>query len=240
MKSSRWCRRLFQVAYQALSGRDHPAVARFSDGEDLFRCFELIDCGVPPLEERTRDHQPFMEWYCLRGYLLPLGRHDLLAYPLTVQKGESPDFLLIGPDGVRIGLEITQSTRDGLLPRLKREPGVAWLGRGPDGRAGWAGDEAEQDWCDAVSSAVEKKLRVIGAPHWHPAERQELVIYDNTFIPGLDWARARAFLQARLPALLARSPTPVKPLGLSLLTDTLLVHDLAGAWRELPFDPEWA
>jgi|SRR5215813_4696632 len=50
------------------------------------------------------------EIFCLGVLLKTIAPDGLIAYPLTVDKGESPDFMLLCPSGERVGLEVTEAT----------------------------------------------------------------------------------------------------------------------------------
>src|SRR4029077_1445475 len=62
-----------------------------------------------PMRAECRKHY-HEEQYAAALYLLLLGRHGVLSYPLRLDEGESPDFMLGWPSGETSGLEVTRAT----------------------------------------------------------------------------------------------------------------------------------
>ena len=81
---------------------------RRSDVERFWR--EVRDV---PRRTNGRKHY-HEERFCLGLYLLALATHDLLTYPLRVEQGESPDFMLTWKSGETTGLEVKRATQASL------------------------------------------------------------------------------------------------------------------------------
>ncbi|MGO9605835.1 MAG: hypothetical protein ACLQAT_21015 [Candidatus Binataceae bacterium] len=69
--------------------------------------------SVREVPGRTAGRKPYQEErYCLGLYLLAQAANGLLKYPLRVEQGESPDFMISDLSGAMIGLEITRATSE--------------------------------------------------------------------------------------------------------------------------------
>lgn len=66
--------------------------------------------SVPGRTQGRKHHHE--EQYSLGLYLLALGEHALLTFPLRIEQGESPDFMRTWPSGETTGLEVTRATTE--------------------------------------------------------------------------------------------------------------------------------
>jgi len=192
-------------------------------------------------EGRRHYHQ---EQYCLGLYLLALGRHGLLDYPVTVRKGESPDFVLIDRSGETSGLEVTRATEPWIqlkMTRADRESqrrGLAAKNSARDAESviiglselGWVGDEPEDQWCFLMRRAIERKITKLHT--FAPASRNDLLVYDDTPLPAVDRRKVLAALNPWARDLKART----RLLGrISIAISLDLLFDVGGKSRILPF-----
>ena len=121
-----------------------------------------------------------METFNLRQYLTTLAANGQLDFPLTVEKGESPDFMLAHGGGEPRGLEVTEATTKSWQRELTETEGneecsKATLGRGD----GWVGDSAERQTCAAILRAMRRKATKVRAGKYRPASQYDVLVYVN-------------------------------------------------------------
>ena len=128
---------------------------------------------------RTKDEK---EAYCLRRYVLTLAAHGLLPFPLSIEKTETPDFIVMGVEAY--GIEVVEATdpndqREYTL--AARSGNDAWFDGdfGGRGKGGFIGDRPEQLWLAYVRQAIENKLRL---KFRTPSTR--ILIYSNSNAGG--------------------------------------------------------
>src|SRR5208282_5092146 len=161
------------------------AFRRRSDVERFWR--EVRD--VPRRGNGRRHYHE--ERFCLGLYLLALATHEMLSYPLRVEQGESPDFILAWKSGGTTGLEVTRATEPSLQRAMtaadrefaRREGEAARYGGEPEPVAifpslmGYANDQPERLFCWLIGECIEKKLDRL--PNFKAASCYELLIADN-------------------------------------------------------------
>lgn len=160
-------------------------------------------------------------WQAARA-LAALGEAGLLGFPLEVVHRDRPDFFF-RMAGDEVGVEATEAvSQSGAAARVTRDrnvPGAAvdasifkpgtepWkrknlirhlksVGRRLTGR-GWAGDEVEREWVDAIAGVVAAKAKSIHEPGYDLRRRMWLLVEDNLSLPALE-------LEKALPALCER------------------------------------
>lgn len=233
-----WVRRAFRRLYQELSGRDHPEVLSADSAPTLVRRLAWIDDEVPPRHRRERRHQAHQEWYCARRYLLALAAAGHLRFPLTVRKRESPDFLLMGPEGGRIGLEITEATTPEYQRHLTMTEGDGKLHPlGPPD--GWAADAPERALAAVAADCAARKFgRMARHRDWARADRHDLLLYNNGPLPPPDPGALLNRLQAALVPIYEAHAQAAWPQGgpgrVSLLTGGVVLYDVLGVAQALP------
>jgi hypothetical protein len=192
-------------------------------------------------EGRSHYHQ---EQYCLGLYLLALDRHGLLDYPLTVRKGESPDFVLIEKSSAVIGLEVTRATEPWLqraMTRADRESQRRELAARNPGRdaepviiglsdLGWVGDEAENQWCLLMRRAIERKTTKLHK--FATAARHDLLVYDDTPLPAVDRRKALIALDPWVRKLKSDTPRVGR---ISIIISLDVLFDVGGRSQILPY-----
>jgi hypothetical protein len=196
---------------------------------------------VPRRTEGRRHHHE--EEYSLGVYLLALGKHGLLEYPLTVRKGEAPDFVVIEKSGEVTGLEVTRASEGWLQREMttadreyrRRELAAEGSGREPEpviielSQSGWIGDEAENQWCILVRRAIERKITKLSK--FAATARHDLLISDDTPLPT-DRRKVLAALDPWARDL--KSKTPM--LGrISIVVSLDVLFDIGGDSRILPY-----
>jgi hypothetical protein len=198
------------------------------DKGELLQRFEAVGIAVPP--RTSGKNQDAEEMYCLRRYLLPLAEEGFLRYPLSIAKGERPDFDITWPDGSVTGLEVTKATTG------EYEEDCTHFARGEDTRhyessesmmslswVGWAGDSAEREWADYVLLAIKRKSKLVRS--YTRVGVCDLLIYDNTPTPAPNLKRAVELLGAQ------RSRSPETHDGdatrmVSVIRDPSLIYDV--------------
>ncbi len=150
----------------------------FDSAEHLLDYFRSVGEMVGPRKgpsKRTHDQK---ELYNLRQYLPTLAANGHLRFPLTVEKGESPDFLLTDGVSKKWGLEVTEATTQEWQREMTVTEGDE-TSLQPLGRDGWAGNSAERETCAAILRAMRRKARKIRAGGYRPASRYDVLIYVN-------------------------------------------------------------
>jgi len=211
---------------------------RRSDVERFWR--EVRD--VPRRGNGRKHHHE--ERYSLGLYLLALASQEMLTYPLRVEQGESPDFMLTWRSGETTGLEVTRATEPSLQRAMtaadreftRREAEAAKSGGEPEPGAilpsllGYANDEPERLFCWLIGECIEKKLDKL--PNFKAASCYELLIADDlpvgadsraAFAAMREWVRS---LQPRKGCAFAR---------ISVIKSLDVAFDLGGDFRLLPF-----
>jgi hypothetical protein len=201
----------------------------FASAGDLIRQLSEIDYSVPRRTEGRRSHH--RERYCIVRYLTALARSSLLEFPLRVVKWEHPDFLLHLPDGTVTGIEIVEAgtERAQLAGEEIRLPGEALRGRG------YVGNEPELALTETILDSVASKVEALNRGHYARADRYELLIYDNShLVPLADLGALAPFLKSVLTERLRQKQTERAFGSISVLRDSDLLYDCAGASTVLP------
>jgi hypothetical protein len=95
---------------------------------------------------------------------------------------------------------------------------------------GWAGDEAEKQWCVLVRRAIETKLGRF--PGFRPASRHDLLIYDDTPLPAVD---RRKVLLTLVPWA-SKLKRQMRTLGkISVIVSLDVLFDVGGESRIFPY-----
>ena len=153
-------------------------LAIFSSADDLVSYFSDVGAAVGPRKGPDKRTQDQKELYNLRQYLPTLAINGLLSFPLSVEKGESPDFLLTDAKAGTWGLEVTEATTKDWQRELTMTEGAesSLVGLGRDG---WAGNSAERETCAAILRAMRRKARKIRAGGYRSVSRYDVLIYVN-------------------------------------------------------------
>lgn len=219
----------------------------FRSAEDVSGFWDKYRTVPGRIDGRKRHHE---ERYCLGLYLLALADHDLLTYPLSVDEGESPDFMLSWPSAEVTGLEVTRATE----PRLQRpitenEKAVRKLEleafaaeKAPEltfastalSAFGWADDQADSEWCSLFKAAIEKKLSKFSK--FRPAHRYDLLVYDDTPVSPVHRKTILSEMRPYLERLQRENPKLGKT---SFVVSLDLIFDVGGECRRFPY-VEWS
>jgi hypothetical protein len=187
---------------------------------------------VREVPKRTDGRTPKQyERYYLALYLLALANRELLRYTVEVVEGESPDFMLRWESGETAGLEVTRAT-DQSLQR--------WLSRSekeyPGGRAimpsplGYWGDQLEDEWCNFVREAIEKKVAKLS--EYRSAARHDLLISDDTRAGAGDRRKVLALLAPWARDFKRKEPRLGK---ISVVASLDVLYDIGGESRMFPY-----
>jgi hypothetical protein len=211
------------------------------DRTGLFSEFGEYGISVP---DRTQPKDPFAEeLYCLRRFLFPLAESGRLEFPITVTKGESPDFRL-SRAGMTTGLEVRKATAAEFEADLTR------LARGRETKhyesdldegamnlsfAGWACDGAEREVVEYILASIAAKLELLDS---YSVDACDLLIYDNTPTAAPDLGKIAAVLPARFKDPL-RSAKGQSFGVISVIRDPWLIYDIGGTPAILKYNPEW-
>jgi hypothetical protein len=188
---------------------------------ELLRQLASIDIAVPLRSQgRTKDH--CQRWSICR-FLSTFADSALLQYPLRVDPGDRPDFLLTSRN-VRIGVEVTEAVATDLAkadalqhrkgydavrffqrvlpgdPPLSRQE-IEKIAKGEMSGEGWGGDSVERDWVDVMTFFSLSKAERFAQEGFRKYYRNWLLIYDNWELPALDEDKAALFFHSQLLAL---------------------------------------
>jgi hypothetical protein len=180
----------------------------FQNHSDLIDFFSKIDFIVP---KRSGGRKSFhREKSCLKFYLEKLIGNNLINFPLSIIKSESPDFFLI-ENTIKKALEITDCTTESYQKALTElanneeyrsiEPLDIYnlenesegkklfkegLRKENDPLVGmpWIGDAVEVEWTKIAYKRIMEKLVKINKPNFQDADICELLIYDNSHVGG--------------------------------------------------------
>lgn len=209
----------------------------FTSAGNLNRQLSAIDFSVPRRTEGRRSHH--RERHCIVRYLTTLARSSLLEFPLVVKKWESPDFLLHLPDGTVTGIEITEAGTEHVqrtATLLEKSPPGSFMeggeirlpGEGLRGR-GYVGNEPELELARLILESVAGKTEALNRGHYTAADKYELLIYDNSHLPLIDLGVVAPLLKSALTGWLRQSQTERAFASISVLRDSELLYDCAGA-----------
>jgi hypothetical protein len=110
---------------------------------------------VPARRRRTKRDE---ERYCLALYFLALATHRKLRYPLRVEEGASPDFIVTWSSGKTIGLSVIKATEMWVEHEVAKVDG-------------------KPDWFSYVRRAIESKVQTLKSP------RSDLLVYEDEPLP---------------------------------------------------------
>jgi hypothetical protein len=187
---------------------------------DLFRQLRAVDLDVPSRTKRTTEQ---VQRSSICRFLSTFADSELLRYPLKLEPGDRPDFVL-SCRAVPVGIEVTEAVPTDLaradalqehrgydvvrffqrfrpgeparpLPEIERIAQGLVLGEG------WAGDSVETDWADVMTYFSLAKADKFSRPGFRTFSSNWLLIYDNWELPMLNEAKAARFFQAQLAAL---------------------------------------
>ena len=196
---------------------------------------------VPARRRRSKGDE---ERYCVGLYFLAQATHGKLEYPIGVEQGESPDFMITWRSGKRTGLEVTKATNMWVQREMtraddeyvKRERAARLSGVEPKGviiglsDLGWVGDQAEEEWLSFVEQAVQRKLSKL--PNFRAASQHDLLVYDDTPLPAIN----RQKVIPRLGVWLSETRRSNPALGrVSIIVSLDLLFDSGKTLELLPF-----
>ena len=166
----------------------------FQNDSELLEKLSSIDCSVPGRTKgRKSNHR---ERYCLKIYLMQLFQNKLLKFPLKIKKEEAPDFLVLCFDEI-IALEVTDAAAEDYqraMTELEKSPPGTMLEKGihklvkPGEELtgpGWNGNSVEIEWVSVILNSIINKTESLNQPHFKPADRYELLIYDNSDVSAM-------------------------------------------------------
>jgi hypothetical protein len=212
----------------------------FRSAEDVQRFWKKHQ-NVPRRIDGRKHHDE--ERFNLGLYLLALSDHGQLTYPLCIEQGEeheSPDFMVTSPLGEVTGLEVTRATEQWLQREMKkgekefqrRESQAAKTGGEAEPVAillsteGWAGDQAEKEWCSIFRAAIERKICKL--PNFRSDSRHDLLVYDEAPLPGPDWGKAITAMRPFVRRLQEDNPKLGK---ISFVVSLDVLYDVGGEAR---------
>jgi hypothetical protein len=158
---------------------------------------------VPARRRRSKRDE---ERYCLALYLLALATYRKLKYPLRIEEGESPDFLIAWSSAKSTGLDVIKATE-------------IWVQRE------MTNGEARPDWFANVR-------RAITLASSDQTYRRDLLVYDDIPLPAID----RLKVLPNLSRWLSETRNTYRQLGrLSIIVSLDLLLDSANGMEVLPF-----
>lgn len=189
----------------------------FSNQQEIFDYFHYLGNTIPSRYERHSDRNSRIEIYCIEQYLVTLAHHDMLAFPVTVEQTDAPDFI-IGFGATMVGVEVTSASTTDYQN---------WLNSitGKDGGYGYhkhslVDVKPEEECCDSVLERVQKKTaKLAGYQKNYPdIHRFDLLIYENT-----DYQLEKNVL---FNMLMARTPNDSGFNNISVIASNLLLYSV--------------
>jgi len=214
---------------------------KFTTVVDVQRFWQSVRSVPWRTEGRKHFHE---ERYSLGLYLLALAEHELLTYPLRIEQGESPDFMLTWPSGELTGLEVTRATEQWLQRSItlsekeyrRREAQAAASGGKPEpicvplSQAGWVGEDPEREWCSLIGRAIEQKIAKLAG--FRPASRHDFLISDDTPLPAVDRRKVLAAISPWAHRLTQKAPAFGR---ISVIISLDILFDLGGTSQIFPY-----
>lgn len=166
-----------------------------------------LNISVPlRTEGRTTSHTE--RWVMCR-LLSTLGKHSLLAYPLTLIHQDRPDFILRESSG-STGIEVTEAVSEqyakfcalaergfsdnvldsghfrwGLqIKNTKEMQGI--LRQNSLSSTPWFGESPEREWALCIENTVRKKLEKLANSDFEKFPKNGLAIYNNLHMPNVN------------------------------------------------------
>lgn len=110
-----------------------------------------------------------------------------------------------------------------------RKPGEELRGRG------YVGDEVERELAGLILRAIEDKSAKLNQPHFAPADRYDLLIYDNSHLAVMaEFEDLAPMLREQLLEKAPIGPGPRYFSEVSILSDSYLHYDAAARSSLLP------
>lgn len=205
---------------------------------------------------RTSDHT---EPWVFAHLLSTMSAAGELSFPLTLEKGERPDYVLSGANGER-GVEVSELVPAALAQAVKIrnkefpdarvdsslfKPGVSHrpreevrsLLRDCASGFGWEADSVEREWAQACGERAANKVQALASRGYSLYPENWLLLYDN--LPGpdlsLDTAAGLAYQELRL--CFGAQPGFCRVV---VLSHAHLVEFRANSMRVLAVVPPWA
>jgi len=197
---------------------EHGNKIKFENTSDLIEKLSKINSSAPGRIQGRKSHH--REKFCIKFYLLTLSQNNLLRFPMSVTKSESPDFFILS-NGETTALEVTEASTEDYqraMTELEKCPDGTLLeshsifNHGMDSQKGeykkalrtpgkklngegWVGDSVEKEWIDIILNAIDKKISDLNKPNFQTASRYELLVYDNSHVAEM------VHLKAAIPLL---------------------------------------
>jgi len=152
------------------------------------------------------------EYACIALYVNALIQtaNPLVGWPLSILKGESPDFSLTFTGLSVIGVEhttVTSTKYQQFRAESLKHPieEAVWLDRFKLGGAptsevnsGWVGNEVEREWTTLAFQSVTEKLGKLNRQHFKKHARNELLLNTISYLPNVELQVAVPMLAAKL------------------------------------------
>lgn len=159
---------------------------------------------VPARKHRSKRDE---ERYCLALYLLALATYRRLKYPLRIEEGESPDFMMTRSSGKTTGLEVTKATEMWVEHEVAKVDG-------------------KPDWFSYVRRAIESKVQTL------KSARSDLLVYEDEPLPLIEQVQSLTSLRDWLTGI----KTANARLGtISIIVSLGLALERGGNFQYLPF-----
>ncbi|MDP3552639.1 hypothetical protein [Methylocystis sp.] len=193
------------------------------DGQHLVETLRAIDITVPRSSDgRKTWHR---ERWTICRLLATLAEGSRLSYPLSLVKGERPDFVL-DMTIRKVGVEVSEAIPQGYqkyvhkAEKLGRKvfhiPNSVAFGKpirqseiqrmlDEKSSNAWVGDESERAWAEFLIGLIDHKLKKLSSKEFSVYESNWLSIYDNMPWP-IDFEDAVAALSGSLQGYWTRSP----------------------------------
>lgn len=210
--------------------------------ENINEIEDRIATLIPSFDLRDK---ALLEEYNLLIYFKLLLINHSINLPITITKGESPDYVVENGNN-SFGIEITHATVDNHFNNLKKQQdyphsiveidknGVSHLRKEHEGLCcePFFGDEAERLWANLMSTTLANKTFTFSKPGFTKFNKNILLIRDFTNLPIRDF-KSPVYL------LINNNRPEIKNYFNEItiiLSDNCLIHDVFGKCIKLNLD----
>ena len=149
---------------------------------------------VPPRNENRKNiHR---ELYCLFKYLKCRIKSNEIVFPFSIEKSESPDFILIDENGNSEGIEISEITTEEYQRKLSKDTKSNAPFRFELSQS-YLGDSVEEEWATISERIIYDKLNKLNSK-FKKYQKNNLVLYSNTDLPSIDYQKGKEKLINKL------------------------------------------
>lgn len=163
----------------------------FSDRQQFDNIITNLDLAVPNRDKGGKSFH--RERVSAIRYLKAAVHFSQIDFPFSIQKSESPDFIIQLKTGQTIGLEhrdiADEKWQESLSQIAKQFNSQGYiLGELPGSQM--SRDEVDSEWARLALVAVSEKIDKLNLPHYKALDTYELLLYSNTGLPNIFQVKA--------------------------------------------------